>query len=56
MPKTYTMMVLKKTSLKRKYIYKEGKKKVRKEKEIGIELNEKRRKPWHAASSWQMHS
>ena len=29
---------------------------MRKEKEIVIELNEKRRKPWHAASSWQMHS
>ena len=29
---------------------------MKKEKEIVIELNEKRRKPWHAASSWQMHS
>ena len=31
---------------------KKEKKKVRKEKEIVIELNKNRRKPWHAASSW----
>ena len=31
-------------------------KKVSQEKEIVIELNKNRRKPWHAVSSWQMHS
>ena len=52
------MMVKKKQNfLKKKKKYKERKKKkVRKEKEIVIELNKNRRKPWHAVSSWQMHS
>ena len=47
-------MMVKKNFLKKKKKYKERKKKVRKEKELVIELNKNRRKPWHAASSWQM--
>ena len=41
---------------KKKKIQRKKKKKVRKEKELVIELNKNRRKPWHAASSWQMLS
>ena len=48
--------MIKKNFLKKKKKYKEGEKKSEEGEGNSNWIKGKRRKPWHAASSWQMHS